>query len=102
MSTEPSPDKEKVLPYFDWLEKQGFNIWIDYRRLKPGQNWDFEIKLALDKATIVLMFISKLSYDRRGYLQRELKLALDKLSEKLIDDIYIIHLVCNLNASQKS
>ena len=88
-----SPDREKVLPFFDWLEKRGFNVWIDCRRLKPGQNWDFEIKLALDKATFVLMFLSKLSYDRRGYLQRELKLALDKLSEKLIDDIYIVPVI---------
>ena len=86
-----SPDRERVLPYFNWLEKQGFNVWIDCRRLKAGQNWDFEIKRALDKATFVLMFVSNLSYDRRGYLQRELKLALDKLSEKLIDDIYNRH-----------
>ena len=85
-----SPDRERVLPYFSWLEKQEFNVWIDCRRLRAGQNWDFEIKRALDKATFVLMFVSNLSYDRRGYLQRELKFALDKLSEKLIDDIYII------------
>ncbi len=78
------------MPYFNWLEKHNFNVWIDCRRLKVGQNWDFEINRALDKATFVLMFISKLSYDRRGYLQRELKIAIDKLSEKLIDDIYIV------------
>jgi hypothetical protein len=58
--------------------------------IKVGQNWDFEIKRALDKASFVLMFISKISYDRRGYLQREMKIALDKLDEKLVDDIYII------------
>jgi hypothetical protein len=63
---------------------------MDYRRIKAGQNWDFEIKRALDRATFVLLFISKLSVDKRGYVQRELKLALDKLNEKLIDDIYII------------
>lgn len=84
------PDREQVLPYFDWLDKNGFNVWMDCRRLKAGQNWDFEIKRALDKATFVLMFISKLSYDRRGYLQREIKLAFDKLAEKLVDDIYIV------------
>lgn len=63
---------------------------MDFRRLKPGQNWDFEIKRALGKATFVLVFISKLSFDRRGYLQRELKLALDKMTEKLVDDIFLI------------
>lgn len=85
-----SPDRERVLPFFEWIEKQGFNVWMDCRRLKPGQNWNFEINRALGKATFVLSFISKLSFDRRGYLQRELKLALDKLAEKLIDDIYLI------------
>src|SRR5689334_22163217 len=85
-----SPDHERVLPFFEWLEKHGFNVWMDIRRLKPGQNWDFEINRALEKATFVLLFISKLSFDRRGYVQRELKLALDKREEKLIDDIYII------------
>ena len=44
----------------------------------------------LDKATFVLAFVSKLSFDRRGYLQRALKLALDRLTEKLVDDIYLI------------
>ena len=85
-----SPDRDKTLVFFDWLKKNGFNVWMDCRSLMAGQNWDFEIKRALDKATFVLMFISKVSYDRRGYLQREMKLALDKLDEKLIDDIYII------------
>lgn len=85
-----SPDRERVLEYFDWLKKNGFNVWMDCRSIKAGQNWDFEIKRGLDKATFILMFISNISYDRRGYIQREIKLALDKLNEKLIDDIYII------------
>ncbi len=85
-----TPDRERVLEYFDWLKKNRFNVWMDCRSIKAGQNWDFEIKRGLDKSTFVLMFISNISYDRRGYLQREMKLALDKLNEKLIDDIYII------------
>ncbi len=63
---------------------------MDCKKLKPGQNWDYEIRRALDKATFVLAFVSRNSYDKRGYVQRELKLALDKHAEKLVDDIYII------------
>jgi hypothetical protein len=69
---------------------RGFDVWMDIRRLKPGQNWDFEINRALERATFVISFISRLSFDRRGYLQREVKLAFDKRAEKLIDDIYLI------------
>jgi hypothetical protein len=36
------------------------------------------------------MFISSNSVDRRGYVQREIKIALNKLEEKLVDDVYII------------
>lgn len=85
-----TPDRDRVLPFFDHLTSHGFNVWIDVRCLKPGQNWDFEIKRALNKASLILIFISNNSYDRRGYVQRELRLALDKLNEKLIDDIYVI------------
>jgi len=92
-----SPDRDRVLPFAAWLEKQGFDVWIDCQRLKPGQHWNFEVTRALDKATFVLAFISKLSFDRRGYLQRELKLALDRLTEKLIDDIYLIPVLLDDN-----
>ncbi|AMO94538.1 hypothetical protein CFter6_1841 [Collimonas fungivorans] len=84
------PDQHRVTPFFESLEKSGFNVWYDCKRLKPGQNWDFEIKRALDKASIVIAFLSENSINRRGYAQREIKIALDKLSEKLIDDIYLI------------
>jgi hypothetical protein len=84
------PDQNRVTPFFDYLQSRGFNVWLDCKSLMPGQNWDFEIKRALDKATFVVVFLSTNSFDRRGYLQRELRLALDKANEKLVDDIYLI------------
>lgn len=92
-----TPDRERVLPYHDWLRQTGLNVWIDCRAIKPGQNWDFEIRRALDKASVVVAFISQNSFSRRGYVQREIKLALDKLSEKLIDDIYIVPVLLDEN-----
>lgn len=85
-----SPDRDRVRPYADALDSYGFDVWVDYKRLKPGQNWNFEIRRALDKAAIIVVFISNNSVDRRGYAQREIKLALDKAEEKLPGDIYII------------
>lgn len=85
-----SPDKTRVLTFYEGLTAKGFKLWMDCKRLKPGQNWEFEIRRELTRATLVLVFISQYSVDRRGYAQRELKLALDKLNEKLVDDIYLI------------
>jgi len=88
-----TPDRDRVLPYYTWLRESGLDAWIDCRSIKPGQNWDFEIKRALDKSSFVVAFISHSSYNRRGYVQRELKIALDNLSEKLVDDIYIVPVI---------
>lgn len=67
------------------------------KKIKPGQNWDFEIKKALDKSSIIVAIVSNNSIDKRGYVQRELKLALDKLQEKLIDDIFLIPIMVDEN-----
>ncbi len=85
-----SEDFERVLPYYEFLHDKGLDVWIDKKRLVGGQNWDLEIKKALNKATMIVIFVSENSYDKRGYIQRELKLALKKIEEKLYDDIYII------------
>ncbi|MDQ6726254.1 MAG: TIR domain-containing protein [Actinomycetota bacterium] len=92
-------DEDRVIPVCDWLAEEGFNIWADYRRLKPGQNWDFEIKKALDRADLVIVFVSMNSVDHRGYAQREIRLALDKMSEKLMEDIYLIPVILDEQAA---
>jgi hypothetical protein len=93
-----SPDRGRVTPYCDWLQSRGFDVWIDHKRLKPGQNWDFVIRRELDRAAIILIFLSKESVDRQGYAQREIKLALDKAEEKLAEDIYIIPIILDDDA----
>lgn len=92
-----TPDRERVLPYYNYLKGKGHEVWMDFQSIRPGQNWDFEIKRALDKSTFVVAFISAHSYKRRGYVQRELKIALDNLSEKLVDDIYIVPVLLDDN-----
>jgi hypothetical protein len=84
------PDRGRIAPIVDSLAVQGFDLWMDFRRLKGGQDWRFEIERAMDRADLVLVFVSKNSVNRRGFVQRELVRALDKSSEKLRDDIYLI------------
>lgn len=88
-----SPDRERVIPFFDELEANGLNVWMDCRKLMAGQNWNFEIMRALDKSSMVIIFLSEASVGRRGYVQREMKIALDRISEKLYEDIYIIPVI---------
>ena len=89
------PDREIAEEIYTFLKEHGFEPWVDFKKLKGGQNWDFEIKRELDRSALVVILWSKNSRDRRGYVQREIKIALDKLQEKLIDDIYIIPVVAD-------
>lgn len=89
------PDRDNAVEIYDALTKRGFNPWMDCKKLLGGQNWDFEIERALAKSDIVIALVSPNSVDRRGYLQRELCLAFDKMREKLVDDIFIVPVLQN-------
>lgn len=75
---------------YDYLETHGYSPWLDKKKLKPGANWDYEIKGALRKASFVIILLSATSVEKRSYIQREFKLALEHSETKLTDDIYII------------
>lgn len=85
-----SPDRDRILEFHDYLAHHGFDVWMDVRRLKGGQSWDFEIKRAMEKSAIIVVFLSKNSVDRRGYAQREIKIALDQARDRFVDDIYLV------------
>lgn len=97
-----SLDRERVKEIVNWLDDARFRSWVDYRQLLPGQKWDYEIKRALDRATIIVLIISNNSIDKRGYVQREIRLALEKNEERLIDDIFIIPILLDDDATVPS
>jgi hypothetical protein len=86
-----SQDQERVLEVYSYLiQKVHPRIWMDCKNLLPGQQWEPEILKNLRQSEIILFFISEVSVEKRGVVQRELNLVLKYLDEKLTDDIYII------------
>jgi hypothetical protein len=81
------------LYYF--LQQNNFMPWLDKVNIMPGQDWDLTIKKALRDANYIILLLSETSVNKRGYVQREFKLALEFFEEKLEDDIYIIPLKIN-------
>jgi hypothetical protein len=49
--------------------------------LLPGQEWAREIPRALQTSDFILIFLSRNSVAKHGYVQREMKLALDAWQE---------------------
>lgn len=85
-----SADKPMVRELGKKLKKNGIDIWLDEDSLLPGQDWKLEIPRAIENSDVILMCLSKNSVDREGYIQREIKFALDKSLELPEGDIFII------------
>ena len=88
-------DIRYALVVFDYLERLSYEPWLDKKRLLPGSNWDLEIKRALEQSDFIILLLSSASVSKRGYVQKEYKLALQHWEKRLDDDIYIIPVLIN-------
>jgi hypothetical protein len=71
----------------DWIDP-----WFDEENLLPGQNWDLEIQKTLREIDAIIICLSNVSVAKEGYVQKEIKRALDICDEKPEGTIYIIPL----------
>ena len=83
-------DKPKVRDLYDRLEKEGFDPWLDEKDLVAGLNWQDQITKAIDEADIFLACLSKNAVDKTGFLQEEIRLALDAYTNRPEGSIFII------------
>ncbi|MFZ5880065.1 MAG: SUMF1/EgtB/PvdO family nonheme iron enzyme [Chloroflexota bacterium] len=64
--------------------------WMDTEDLLPGQDFDVEIYKALRDSDSILICLSQTSVAKEGYLNKEIRRALDVAREKPEGAIYII------------
>jgi hypothetical protein len=70
-------DKEYVRAIHQLLTLDGFHPWLDEVNLIPGQNWELEIANAVERATVITVFLSQSAISKEGYLHKELAIALE-------------------------
>lgn len=87
-----SDDYLDVLNLYERLRTNGVAPWLAEKELLPGQDWQREIAVAVKSADVVIACLSKKSVTKEGYVQREIKLALDVTDEKPEGTIHIIPL----------
>lgn len=85
-----SSDKTEVKKIHNLLVERGADPWLDSEKLLPGQDWNYEIRKALDGSDVILLCLSKQSVDKEGYVQREIRLALDRALEMPEGRIFLI------------
>jgi hypothetical protein len=83
------PDHRKVVQLYTQLLTDGFKPWMDKKDLIAGQDWQFEIRRAIESADYFIACISS-NFQHRTYGHREIKLALEVLDTIPEGDIYLI------------
>lgn len=74
----------------DDLTRLGAVPWIDVVDLIAGEDWQFAISRALRQSSHFLALISHNSVNKRGYVQKELREALELLEQLPPDAIFLI------------
>lgn len=86
-----SSDKLTVKKLFSQLKAEnGIDPWLDEEKLLPGENWDFEIRKAVKESHVVIVMLSNGSINKEGYIQKEIRFALDIANEKPEGTIFIV------------
>lgn len=72
------------------IKKAGHTPWIDTCDLQAGENWRYRITKVISECDYFLALLSKRSLSKRGFVQQELRLALEALQKFPVDDQFII------------
>lgn len=75
---------------YNGLKENGYRPWFDQESLKSGQVWKYEIEKYIPKADIVIVLFSAQANRKRGYYQKEKKLAIETSLEIPDEDIFLI------------
>ncbi len=85
-----SEDKPAVRQLYYRLLAIGIEPWLDEENLLPGQDWKYEIAKAVRASDVVIVCLSSSSVNKTGFVQREIKHALDVADEKPEAAIFLI------------
>ena len=83
-------DEEKVENLYQRLSDEGFKPWMDTKDILPGEKWPSSIRKAIRRSDFFLLCLSENSVDKRGWIQKEIREALENLQGMLDSDIYLV------------
>ena len=85
-------DKSTVRDLYHRLRNDEIEAWLDEEDLVAGQDWELEISRAVRAADVVVVCLSKDSVTKAGFIQKEIKLALDVADTQPEGIIFLIPL----------
>lgn len=84
-------DYAKARKLYNSLKAYPFlDPWLDKEKLLPGEDWELKITEVIHQSHFFILVLSKNSLTKQGYVQKEVKKALDRLDYFPPGGIYII------------
>jgi len=83
-------DEAVAQEVYKLLLNHDLNPWLDKEKLVPGQEWKIEIGQAIRECDIFIACLSNKSVNRAGFVQKELRDALEVAQLMPQDSIFII------------
>jgi hypothetical protein len=68
----------------------GVDVWFDQKSLKPGQRWERAIRKAIRDSRYFLVLLSRNSVTKKGFYQKEIRIALEVLDEYPDDETFVV------------
>ena len=85
-----SEDKPNVRRLHRKLVESGFNPWLDEEDLDGGVEWEATIQKAVRASHIVAVCLSKNSITKTGFVQKEIRIALDAAEYRPEGAVYLL------------
>ncbi|MBN8582017.1 MAG: SUMF1/EgtB/PvdO family nonheme iron enzyme [Anaerolineae bacterium] len=86
-----SNDKPAVRELYQKLRAEPWiEPWLDEEELFPGQDWNLEIEKAIEATDVIFVCLSNSSITKEGYVQKEIRTALDFSDYKPEGAVFII------------
>lgn len=85
-----SADKPEVKKLYRALKDEGFDPWLDAVNLMPGEDWEAEIAAAVKASHVVIVCLSQTAVTKAGFVQKEIKMALDVADLQPEGNIFVI------------
>jgi hypothetical protein len=85
-----SSDKAAVRSLYKMLVTKGFRPWLDEENIMPGQDWELAVRNEVRASHVVVVLLSRNAVTRAGFVQKEIRLALDAAEERPEGSIFLI------------
>jgi hypothetical protein len=86
-------DQAVVQKLYQRLLADGINPWFSEKALLPGQDWHLEIRKAVETSDAIVICLSPRAVSKKGFIQKEIKYAIDVAEEQPEGTIFIIPLL---------